>query len=183
MIVRPFIAPAALAALLATIVSTMTVAAGGCSADPREGWSSASAWPTSYRTVAVPVFGNRTFARELDTQLTEALVKQIEATTPYKVVGQGTADTMLRGTITDVQLREISKSVITGLGEEVALRVTLDYEWLDMRTGEPLVARDGYVGTAIFIPSRPTQEPLELAGFEVVQQLAREIVDSLQGDW
>ena len=157
--------------------------AHGCSADPREGWSSASAWTTAYRTVAVPVLGNRTFARELDTQLTEALVKQIEATTPYKVVGQGTADTMLRGTITDVQLREISKSVITGLGEEVALRVTLDYEWLDMRTGAPLVARNGYVGTAVFRPSRPTQEPLELAGFEVVQQLAREIVDSLQGEW
>lgn len=172
----PILAPVALAML--TLLST-----SGCSTDPREGWSSASAWPTTYRTVAVPVFGNRTFARELDTQLTEALVKQIEATTPYKVTGQGTADTMLRGTITDVQIREISKSVITGLGEEVALRVALDYEWLDMRTGEPLVARNGYIGTAIFIPSRPTQEPLELAGFEVVQQLAREIVDSLQGEW
>jgi hypothetical protein len=167
--------------LLATVVGAGL--AGGCSADPREGWSSASAWPTAYRTVAVPVFGNRTFARELDTQLTEAVVKQFEATTPYKVVGQGVADTMLRGTITEVQLREISKSVITGLGEEVALRVTLDYEWLDLRTGEPLAARNGYVGTAVFIPSRPTQEPLELAGFEVVQQLAREIVDSLQGEW
>jgi hypothetical protein len=155
----------------------------GCSTDPREGYSSASAWPSEYRSVSVPMIANRSYARELPAQLTEALVKQIEATTPYKVTGQGAADTLLRGTITEVRLQEISKSLVTGLGEEVAIRVTLDYEWLDLRTGRPIVARNGFVGTAVFTPSRPTQEPLELAGFEVVRQLAREIVDSLQGDW
>lgn len=155
----------------------------GCSSDPREGYSSASAWPSEYRSVSVPMIANRTYARELPAQLTEAIVKQIEATSPYKVTGQGAADTLLRGTITDVRLQEISKSLVTGLGEEVAIRVTLDYEWLDLRTGKPIVARNGFVGTAVFTPSRPTREPLELAGFEVVRQLAREIVDSLQGDW
>jgi hypothetical protein len=155
----------------------------GCSTDPREGYSSASAWPSEYRSVSVPMIANRSYARELPAQLTEALVKQIEATTPYKVTGQGAADTLLRGTITEVRLQEISKSLVTGLGEEVAIRVTLDYEWLDLRTGKPIVARNGFVGTAVFTPSRPTQEPLELAGFEVVRQLAREIVDSLQGEW
>lgn len=155
----------------------------GCSTDPREGYSSASAWPSEYRSVSVPMIANRTYARELPAQLTEAIVKQIEAVTPYKVTGQGAADTLLRGTITDVRLQEISKSLVTGLGEEVAVRVTLDYEWLDLRTGKPIVARNGFVGTAVFIPSRPTREPLELAGFEVVQQLSREIVDSLQGEW
>ncbi len=155
----------------------------GCSTDPLEGYSSASAWPSEYRSVSVPMIANRTYARELPAQLTEAIVKQIEATTPYKVTGQGAADTLLRGTITDVRLQEISKSLVTGLGEEVAVRVTLDYEWLDLRTGRPIVARNGYVGTAVFTPSRPTHEPLELAGFEVVRQLAREIVDSLQGEW
>lgn len=154
-----------------------------CSADPRAGYSSASAWPDQYQSVAVPMLANRTFARELDAQLTEAIVKEIQATTPYKVTGQGTADTILRGTITEVKLQEISKSLVTGLGEEVAVKVTIDYEWMDLRTGKPIVARNGFTGTAVFIPSRPTQEPLELAGFEVVQQLAREIVDSMQGEW
>lgn len=154
-----------------------------CSADPRAGYSSASAWPDKYQTVAVPMLANRTFARELDAQLTEAIVKEIQAITPYKVTGQATADTILRGTITEVKLQEISKSLVTGLGEEVAVKVTIDYEWMDLRTGTPIVARNGFTGTAVFIPSRPTQEPLELAGFEVVQQLAREIVDSMQGEW
>lgn len=161
----------------------LTLQLPGCSTDPREGYSSASAWPSQYRSVSVPMIANRTYARELPAQLTEAIVKQLESTTPYKVTGQGAADTLLRGTITDVRLQEISKSLVTGLGEEVAVRVTLDYEWLDLRTGKPIVARNGFVGTAVFIPSRPTHEPLELAGFEVVQQLSREIVDSLQGEW
>ena len=51
------------------------------------------------------MIANRTYARELPAQLTEAIVKQIEATTPYKVTGQGAADTLLRGTITDVRLQ------------------------------------------------------------------------------
>lgn len=154
-----------------------------CSPDPRAGWSGASAWPSQYRSVSVPIFANRTYARRLDGDLTEAVVKQLEAVTPYKVLGPGAADTLLRGTIVAVDLREISKSLVTGLGEEVALRVTIDYEWVDLRTGKPIVARRNFVGTAVFTPSRPAREPLELAGFEVAQQLAREIVDSLQGEW
>jgi hypothetical protein len=175
---RHLVGGALLVALLGGVASTT-----GCSPDPRTGWSGASAWPEAYRSVAVPILQNRTYARHLDAQLTEALVKQIEASTPYKVMGQGTADTVLRGTITAVDLREISKSLVTGLGEEVALRVTLDYEWVDLRTGRTIVARRGFVGTAVFTPSRPTREPLELAGFEVAQQLAREIVDSMQSEW
>jgi hypothetical protein len=170
-------------ALLAALLGAGGLLCAGCSPDPRTGWSGASAWPEAYRSVAVPILQNRTYARQLDAQLTEALVKQIEATTPYKVMGQGTADTILRGTITAVDLREISKSLVTGLGEEVALRVTIDYEWVDLRTGRTITARRGFVGTAVFTPSRPTREPLELAGFEVAQQLAREIVDSMQSDW
>jgi hypothetical protein len=170
-----------LAAALGLGLSLLGVAA--CSPDPREGWSGTSPWPSQYRSVSVPIFANRTYARRLDGDLAEAVVKQIEATTPYKVTGPGSADTVLRGTIVAVDLQEISKSLVTGLGEEVALRVTLDYEWVDLRTGRPIMARRNFVGTAVFTPSRPTREPLELAGFEVAQQLAREIVDSLQGEW
>lgn len=169
--------------LAAAVLAAASLAVAACSPDPREGWSGASPWPSQYRSVAVPILQNRTYARQLDAQITEAIVKQIEAVTPYKVAGPGSADTSLRGTIVAVELREISKSLVTGLGEEVALQVTLDYEWVDLRTGRPIVARRNFVGTAVFTPSRPAREPLELAGFEVAQQLAREIVDSLQGEW
>src|SRR4051794_10112312 len=47
-------------------------------------------WKSLYRedirTVAVPIFSNRSFRRGVEFQLTKAIVNQLEAQTPYKVV-------------------------------------------------------------------------------------------------
>lgn len=50
------------------------------------------------KTVRVPIFRNTTFFRDVEYELTQAVIKRIEDTTPYKVV-QGNADAQLLGTI------------------------------------------------------------------------------------
>jgi hypothetical protein len=45
------------------------------------------------------------------------------------------------------------------------------------------VARNGFAASAMFTPSRPLQQPIDLGRFEIAQTLAQDIVDTLQVDW
>src|SRR5262245_28221557 len=55
-------------------------------------------YDTSIRTVRVPIFENFTFRRGVEFELTRAVIREIEAKTPYKVVSTGCdADTELQG--------------------------------------------------------------------------------------
>jgi len=73
--------------------------------EPRAG--SGYQWRSLYRedvkTVAVPIFQNKSFRRGVEFQLTQALVQQIEAKSPYKVVPKERADTVLDGEIIERQ--------------------------------------------------------------------------------
>lgn len=153
-----------------------------CSSDG-SGYASGELYSRKYRSVAVPILQNQSEDRAISFQLADALVKEIEASTPYKVTGEGRADTVLRGKITKVALSALSQSLGTGLTEEMAIKVTIDFEWIDMRTGKPIVARNGFQGSSVFVASLPNNQPIDLARFAVSQQLARDIVASMQGEW
>ena len=57
-------------------------------------------FPEGIETVYVPVFDSASYRRGLGEELTEAVVKEIEKRTPYKVVSSpGAADTVLIGKI------------------------------------------------------------------------------------
>lgn len=155
----------------------------GCATDPREGYAATNPYTSSVRTIAVPIFQNRSYLRNFEFDLAEALLKRITTSTPYSVTGEAAADTILRGTITDISMTELSRDPRTGLANEMMVRVTVDFEWSDLRSGKALVARTGFVTSALFVPSRPAREPLELARFEAVQQLARDLVDQMQSAW
>jgi hypothetical protein len=155
----------------------------GCGCSSGGGFSQASPFNTDLRTIAVPVFANATPDRKVAQNLTEAIVKEMEAVTPWKVTGQGRADTMLRGTVTRYRLVLLSKDPSTGLANEMLVEATVDFEWVDLRTGEPILARAGFAASALFTPSRPSQQPIDIGRFQVVQVLARDIVDTLQADW
>ena len=170
-------------AALRALTGLLVLGCIGCASDTGSSWSNNSAFNTELRTIAVPVFANATSDRKLSQNLTEAIVKEIESVTPWKVTGQGRADTMLRGTVTRYRLVLLSKDPTTGLANEMLVEGTVDFEWIDLRTGEPIVARSGFAASALFTPSRPSQQPVEIGRFEVVQALARDIVDTLQAEW
>lgn len=156
---------------------------GGCDSASSSGYTSGALYSKKYRSVAVPIFKNSSADRAIPMQLVDALVKEIESTTPYKITGEGRADTVLRGTISSVDLSMLSQSLATGLTEEMALKVTVDFEWLDMKTGKPIISRAGFQSSAVFVASLPNNQPIDLARFAVSEQLARDIVASLQGEW
>ena len=157
--------------------------ASGCASDPSRGYSMDRPFDSEYRSIAVPIIENDTYFREVGFNLTDALVKEIQSRTPYKVTGEGGADTVLKGRITDVNLRQLSKSRNSGLAEEMMYTVTINWEWTDLATGKPIAARQNFSASAVFRPSRPSSEPIELGRFEVVQQLASDMVDAMRSDW
>ena len=167
--------------VLILLVNVLLIA--GCASDPTQGYAAVSVYPDNISTVAVNIFKNNSFSREIEFELADALVKEIEARSPYKVTSSSRADTILTGTVRNVQRDLLSKSRLTGLSEEVLLSVTIDFKWTDQRTGRSLVERKSFTGHAPFFPSRPTGELIELGEFAVVQLLARDIVNEMQANW
>lgn len=165
------------------LMSLLVALPWGCASDPREGYAAQNPYSSRYRSVAVPIFRNRSFIRDFEFDLADALVKQISSTTPMRVTGETTADTILRGTITDISLTELSRERRTGRANEMLFRVTVDFEWTDLRTGEPIAARNGLMTSALFVPSRPAQEPIALGRLQAAQQMARDLVDQMQSSW
>lgn len=156
---------------------------GGCASDPTQGYSSQSVYSKDVRTVAVPIFTSKSFTRDVEFELTDALIKEIESRTRYKVTYEDRADTIILGQVTAVGMDEISASRLTGLSEEAIVSVTIDFQWKDLRNGKVLVERKSFSGHGLFVPSRPTGEPVELGRFAAVQQLARDVVAELRADW
>lgn len=170
------------AALLAlATLAPMSVLA--CAGDPGTGYASGALYSTKYRSVALPIFDNSTYDRPISNYVSEALLKEIQMSTPYGVTAEGRADTVLRGKVVAVRLQTMSQSVATGLPEEMSYTVTVDYDWVDMRTGTPIVSRKGYQVSAVFVASNTNTEPIDLGRFEAADMLARDIVASMQGDW
>jgi hypothetical protein len=142
-------------------------------------------WRSPYRedvhTVAVPIFTNKDFHRGVEFSLTDAVIKQIEAKTPYKVVDRDRADTILEGEITGVKTRVVSRDRNTAVPQEELQSVTVNFVWKDLRTGKILKQREGYEETKVLYP---TLGEGQFAGNQVtIENLALSIVQELQAEW
>ena len=169
--------------LLLPLAAVVAATIASCASSPGEGYAATSPYPTRYRSVALPIFRNDSLMRGFERDLADALVKQVEQSTPYKVRSEAAADTAMRGTITSVDLVQLSKDPATGLANEMMVRMRVDFEWVDLRTGERIVAKSGVESSALFVPSYPAREPLELGRFVAVEQLARDLVAAMQSNW
>jgi len=165
------------------VLTAVVLLLRGCASDPSRGYSKQSLYPQNIATVHIPIFENATFDRDVEFELTDAVIKEIESRTPYKVASSSHADTILTGRIRTVTRDSLSRSRLTGLSEEVIVSVTIDFQWRDLRSGNLLVARESFSGHGLFVPSRPSSEPIALGKFAAVQQLARDVVDEMQSDW
>ena len=147
------------------------------------GYSQKEIFPEQYQTVAVPIFENRTFYRHVENDLTEALIKQIEDRTPYKVVAPGAADTILQGTITGVEQRQLARRPDGGVPEELEVAVTVNFEWKDLASGETLVSRRGFEAIGRYVPARPVGEQYATAQHTAVKRMAEDMVSTLAAEW
>jgi hypothetical protein len=142
-------------------------------------------WNSLYRedvqTVAVPIFTNKDFHRGTEFRLTEAVIKQLEAHAPYKVVPRERADTILEGEITNLSMGTISRDFQTNLPRETQLVMTVDFVWKDLRSGRILCQRRNMQATVVYYQTLGEGE--FVGSQEAIERLAMTIVQELQADW
>jgi hypothetical protein len=142
-------------------------------------------WRSLYRedvkTVAVPIFQNKDYTRGVEFSLTKAVINQMEAHTPYKVVPRERADTILEGEITSVKRSTISKDSRTAVPQEQLFIVTVDFTWKDLKTGRILVERRNFEQTTTYYPT--LGEGQFVGNQQSVEKLAMAIVQELQANW
>jgi hypothetical protein len=153
----------------------------GVDRDSGGGYTQASLYRQDIRTVAVPIFTSKSYYRGVEMQLTQAIVQQIESTTPYKVVPAERADTILEGQVVEIGISTVSNDSRTAIPQEQLYRVSVNFLWKDMRSGRVLVERRNFEQTSAFYP---TLAEGRWTGSQVAsEQLARGIVQELQADW
>lgn len=154
-----------------------------CSSDPTKGYSFESAHDSSIKTVAVPIFTNDTFHHGVELTLTEDIIKQIQRQTPWRITSAANADAVLTGSIKGVNLRALSTRTGSGFVQEMAVQVTVDFEFVDNRSGKTLTSRTGYSALGSFVPAQPTGERIDVGYAGAAQTLARDLVGDLQNVW
>ena len=96
------------------------------------------------RSVYVPVFNNRAFQttphRAMEVEITRAVVREIGARTPFKIVSDPSeADTELLGNIVSIDKLVLNRNQ-QNLIREAELVITVDVLWRDLRDGRILSA-------------------------------------------
>ena len=147
------------------------------------GYTTAELYPDQYRTVALPILDNRTAYRGVEYDLTEALAKQLEQRTPYKITAAGRADTLIVGRVVGVDQRQLSRTRRGGLPQEIEVIFVADLTWKDLRTGDIIIERRGFTTVGQHVPTQPLGEPFELAQHAAVEEMAEQFVAEMRADW
>ena len=138
--------------------------------------------------VYVPAIESGSFRRDLGERLTEAIAKEIELKTPFKVVGNANADSVLA-----VNLRNDERFLLfeNAYDNPRALEIDLraDVTWVNRRR-MPLVAPEGFPVPPALVPFGQTSTLFAEGGQSVttaqqraIQRLAEQIVGAMEEPW
>jgi len=163
--------------LVAALLAIVATGAGGC------GYDSAAVHPASVRTIAIPIPENETYYTGFERLLADALVKEVQTRTPYRIASSDRAETTLAAQITGVETDRLSVARGTGLAQELLREVTVNFEWKDLRTGRILAARERFTAGDVYIPTQPVGERAAIANYAIAEELARDIVSALRSGW
>ncbi len=114
------------------VIMAATLALGGCASYHVGNYGLFS---NEVRTVGVSICGNETWRRGYGERLTEALVREIESRTPYKVVPACRADTVLEVKIVSERKNVTFQNDWTD-PRELTMDMTVKAQWIDRRTQE-----------------------------------------------
>jgi len=153
----------------------------GSTPSAQSGYQWRSLYREDVKSVAVPIFTNKDFTRGVEFSLTEAIVKELELHTPYKVMPRERADTILEGEIVEVRRNTVSNDARAAIPQEQLYIVRINFIWKDLRSGRILVERRNFEQTATYYAT--LGEGRFIGQQQNVEKLATGIVQELQADW
>lgn len=140
-------------------------------------------------SICIPVFESDVRRRGLEEQLTEAVQKQVQMRTPYRLTSEGEADTLLTGKIVSVRKNVLGENQYDD-PRELQLSLAVDVTWRDLRT-ERVIAEQRYLlpndaanftAQAEFAPE--VGQSLATATSQAMDRMARDIVNMMETpDW
>ncbi len=166
------------------LAALSAVAFGGCAAYR---FGAASLYPPDIQTVYVPMFESNSFRRNLSELLTEAVCKEIELRTPYKVVGTPQADSVLTGKLMGDTKRVIIEDKFDQ-PRETEVNMVVQIRWVN-RKGDMLNS------SAVPLPQDLVSisasgnlvaeygQSVATAQLQSVQRMATQIVSLMETPW
>jgi len=140
------------------------------------------------RTVHIPVVQSDSYRRYLGERLTEAVVKEVELRTPYKIVAADTADSVL-----SIRLVSDSKRILSNNRFSEPRDIETDFfvqaSWVDRR-GDLIMSHEDVPAAPLlvnlgqqtnFVPEGG--QSLVTAQQEAIQKLAQQIVGQMELAW
>ena len=134
--------------------------------------------PADLKTVAVPVFGNRTAKPFVETEMTRALADAFATDGRLKVVSRDRADTILEGEVTRYELISIAFDSSTNV-RLYRLVVTMNVRFRDVRRDMILFREDNLSEKADFRVSGDVSQTIsreEVALLAATRDIARAVV-------
>ena len=113
--------------------------------------------------------------------MTEALVKRIEADTPYKVLKGPQADTVLEGQLVAVPQAVLADQYRSDLPAEKQQQLAVNFTWKDRRSGQILAEGSNLRVVAEYAP--PVGETFFTGQQELMDEMARKIVGRMREPW
>lgn len=150
----------------------------GSSSDYSNQWI----YPEDVSSVYVEMFDSLSFRRGHEYTLTDAIAKQIEASTPYKIVSdRNLADTVLSGQITSIGTGTLATDRETGRNLENEAYVYVSVSWQNLKTGELLIDSENISASSSF--SNQLGQDFEYGASVAVNRAAKRIVERMQIKW
>lgn len=145
------------------------------------GYRAGGPYRSDVRTVYVEMFGSKTFRRDLEFKLTEAVKKRVGSDTPYRLADRQNADTILTGEILEERQAAFAPDFRSRQPREKQLTLAVRLIWKDVRSGRLLVEQPVLLQAVDYLP--PTGETEAFAQERAIDGLARQIVAKLYEDW
>jgi Lipopolysaccharide-assembly len=163
---------------------TAVAALGTCGCGYRIG----NQYPADIRTVYVPIFTSEDYRRQNEFLITEAVQRQIQQRTPFRLAKNDMADTKLTGKITTITKNVLALDAFDD-ARELQVQFAVSVTWEDLRTGRILAQQNVAIppelvqltGTGDFAPE--VGQSLATATQVAMDKLARQIVDMMQSPW
>jgi hypothetical protein len=167
---------------LLAFVLNLPVALAGC------GYAVGPAFNPEIRSVYVPIFTSESARRGIEYELTEAVQKQIQQRSHFRLVKEPEADTRLIGRIVD-ERKNVLGQTRNSDPRELQVNLQVEVTWEDIRTGQILSQQripimpeaQTLAAQAEFAPEVGLS--LATANREVIDRLARNIVDMMESPW
>lgn len=149
------------------------------------GYRMGRAFEPEIQSVYVPIFESESDRRGLEFQLTEAVHKEIQNRTPFRLVSEPLADTQLIGKIVNARKRVLGETRFDD-PRELQMSLEVQVRWENLKTGEILAEKRVPISTenfrlierAEFAPE--VGQSMATATQQLVTRMAEDIVDMME---